>query len=112
MKMRRPAPPTWLTSTSASTRNSRWTISNSADSIPTAACSSPPSPTIEGQLDLNRRLVKGGVVTEVVEAQALTQLETVRAQLIDINEARSEFEHAIATLINMERRRSPFSRPA
>ena len=56
----------------------------------------------EGQLDLNRRLVKGGLATEVVEAQALTQLETVRAQLIDVNEARSEFEHAIATLINKE----------
>jgi NodT family efflux transporter outer membrane factor (OMF) lipoprotein len=58
----------------------------------------------ERQLDLTERLVKGGVVTEVVEAQALTQLETVRAQLVDVNEARAEFEHAIATLTNQQAR--------
>lgn len=58
----------------------------------------------ERQLDLTKRLVKGGVVTQVVEAQALTQLETVRAQLIDVNEARAEFEHAIATLTNQQAR--------
>jgi NodT family efflux transporter outer membrane factor (OMF) lipoprotein len=58
----------------------------------------------ERQLDLTQRLVKGGVVTQVVEAQALTQLETVRAQLIDVNEARAEFEHAIATLTNQQAR--------
>jgi NodT family efflux transporter outer membrane factor (OMF) lipoprotein len=56
----------------------------------------------EHQVDLNQRLLKGGVVTDVVVAQALTQLETVRAQLIDINVARAEFEHAIATLANLE----------
>ncbi len=54
------------------------------------------------QLELNQRLLKGGAVTQVVVAQALTQLETTRAQLIDINEGRAEFEHAIATLINRE----------
>ena len=37
-------------------------------------------------------------------AQALTQLETTRAQLMDVNEARSQYEHAIATLINKEAR--------
>ena len=58
----------------------------------------------EHQLDLNQRLVKGGLATEVVVAQALTILETTRAQLVDTNEARSEFEHAIATLINKEAR--------
>lgn len=58
----------------------------------------------QNQLDLNQRLVKGGLATEVVVAQALTQLETTRAQLVDVNEARSEFEHAIATLINKEAR--------
>ena len=58
----------------------------------------------ERQLDLTERLVKGGVVTQVVEAQALTQLETVRAQLIDVNQARAQFEHAIATLTNQQAR--------
>jgi hypothetical protein len=56
----------------------------------------------EHQLDLNQRLLKGGLTTEVVVAQALTQLETTRAQLVDVNEARAEYEHAIATLINQE----------
>ena len=56
----------------------------------------------EHQVDLNQRLLKGGVVTDVVVAQALTQLETVRAQLIDIDQARAQFEHAIATLANLE----------
>ncbi len=54
----------------------------------------------QNQLDLNQKLVKGGLATEVVVAQALTQLETTRAQLVDVNEARSQYEHAIATLIN------------
>ena len=58
----------------------------------------------EHQLDLNQRLVKGGLATEVVVAQALTQLETTRAQLVDLNVARSQYEHAIATLINKEAR--------
>jgi NodT family efflux transporter outer membrane factor (OMF) lipoprotein len=58
----------------------------------------------EHQLDLNQRLVKGGIATEVVVAQAQTQLETVRAQLVDINQARAQYEHAIATLINKEAR--------
>ena len=48
--------------------------------------------------------MKGGLATEVVVAQALTQLETTRAQLVDVSEARSEYEHAIATLINKEAR--------
>jgi NodT family efflux transporter outer membrane factor (OMF) lipoprotein len=58
----------------------------------------------QNQLDLNQKLVKGGLATDVVVAQALTQLETTRAQLVDVNEARSEYEHAIATLINKEAR--------
>jgi NodT family efflux transporter outer membrane factor (OMF) lipoprotein len=58
----------------------------------------------QNQLDLNQKLVKGGLATEVVVAQALTQLETTRAQLVDVNQARSQFEHAIATLINKEAR--------
>ncbi|HEY1577896.1 MAG TPA: efflux transporter outer membrane subunit [Terracidiphilus sp.] len=56
------------------------------------------------QLDLNQQLVKGGLATEVVVAQALTQLETTRSQLTDLNEARSQYEHAIATLIDKEAR--------
>ena len=56
----------------------------------------------QNQLELNQRLVKGGLATEVVVAQALTLLETTRAQLVDVNEARKEFEHAIATLVNKE----------
>jgi NodT family efflux transporter outer membrane factor (OMF) lipoprotein len=56
----------------------------------------------QGQVDLNQHLLKGGVVTQVVVAQALTQLDTVRAQLIDVNEGRAEYEHAIATLVNLE----------
>ena len=58
----------------------------------------------EHQLELNQQLLKGGVATEVAVAQALTQLESTRAQLVDLNQARSEFEHAIATLINKEAR--------
>jgi NodT family efflux transporter outer membrane factor (OMF) lipoprotein len=56
----------------------------------------------EHQLDLNQRLLKGGIATEVVVAQALTQLQTVRAQLIDVNQARAQYEHAIATLVNKQ----------
>lgn len=54
------------------------------------------------QVELNQNLLKGGLGTEVVVAQALTQLETTRAQLVDVNQARNQFEHAIATLINKE----------
>lgn len=56
------------------------------------------------QLDLNQQLFKGGLATEVVVAQALTVLESTRAQLVDVNEGRSQYEHAIATLINKEAR--------
>jgi NodT family efflux transporter outer membrane factor (OMF) lipoprotein len=56
----------------------------------------------EHQVDLNQRLLQGGLTTEVTVAEAQTQLETTRAQLVDVNEARAEYEHAIATLINQE----------
>jgi NodT family efflux transporter outer membrane factor (OMF) lipoprotein len=55
----------------------------------------------ERQLDLTQRRLNGGVATSVDVAQAQTQLETVRAQLIDVNQGRAQFEHAIATLTNM-----------
>jgi NodT family efflux transporter outer membrane factor (OMF) lipoprotein len=53
---------------------------------------------LEGQLDLAKRRLNGGVATEVDVAQALTQLETTRAQLVDVGVARAQFEHAIGTI--------------
>ncbi|MBB6146880.1 NodT family efflux transporter outer membrane factor (OMF) lipoprotein [Silvibacterium bohemicum] len=50
-------------------------------------------------LKLTQVRFKGGVATDVDVAQAETQLETVRAQDIDVGVARAQFEHAIATLI-------------
>lgn len=50
-------------------------------------------------LNLTRVRFKGGVATDVDVAEAQTQLETVRAQDIDVGVARAQFEHAIATLI-------------
>jgi len=53
---------------------------------------------LEGQLDLAQRRLKGGVATEVDVAQAQTQLETTRAQLVDVGVARAQFEHAVGTI--------------
>ena len=55
---------------------------------------------LEHQLDLTQRRLAGGVGTEVDVAQAQTQLETVRAQLVDVGVARAQFEHAIGTIAN------------
>lgn len=55
---------------------------------------------LEHQLDLTKQRLKGGVATDVDVAQAQTQLETVRAQLVDAGVARAQFEHAIGTLAN------------
>jgi NodT family efflux transporter outer membrane factor (OMF) lipoprotein len=49
-------------------------------------------------LRLTQIRFKGGVATDADVAQAETQLETVRAQSIDVQVARAHFEHAIATL--------------
>jgi NodT family efflux transporter outer membrane factor (OMF) lipoprotein len=57
---------------------------------------------LERQLDLTQRRRSGGVATDVDVAQAETQLETVRAQLVDVGVARSQFEHAIGTLANYD----------
>ncbi len=50
-------------------------------------------------LDLTQNRYKGGVASAVDVAQAQTQLETTRAQLIDVKVQRSQDEHAIAVLI-------------
>ena len=49
-------------------------------------------------LRLTQIRFKGGVATDVDVAEAETQLETVKAQLIDVGVARAQYEHAIATL--------------
>ncbi len=55
---------------------------------------------LERQLELTRRRFAGGVATAVDVAQAQTQLDTVRAQLVDLGVARAQYEHAIGTLAN------------
>jgi NodT family efflux transporter outer membrane factor (OMF) lipoprotein len=56
----------------------------------------------ERQLDLTKRRLAGGVGTAADVAQALTQLETARAQLIDVDQSRDQYDHAVATLANLE----------
>ena len=53
---------------------------------------------LEHQLDLTQRLFNGGIGTAADVAQAQTQLETVRAQLIDVGVARAQYEHAVGTI--------------
>jgi NodT family efflux transporter outer membrane factor (OMF) lipoprotein len=57
---------------------------------------------LEHQLDLTQRRLAGGIGTEADVAQARTQLETVRAQRIDVAVARAQYEHAIGTLANLK----------
>jgi NodT family efflux transporter outer membrane factor (OMF) lipoprotein len=57
---------------------------------------------LEGQLNLTQRRLEGGVATEADVAQARTQLETVRAQLVDVGVARAQYEHAIGTIANLK----------
>jgi NodT family efflux transporter outer membrane factor (OMF) lipoprotein len=64
---------------------------------------------LESQLDLTQRRLDGGIGTDVDVAQARTQLETVRAQLIDVGVARAQYEHAIGTIAN--RKLNEFSIP-
>jgi NodT family efflux transporter outer membrane factor (OMF) lipoprotein len=53
----------------------------------------------ERALDLTRSRHAGGVATAVDVAQAETQLETTRAQLIDLGARRAQVEHAVAILV-------------
>jgi NodT family efflux transporter outer membrane factor (OMF) lipoprotein len=53
---------------------------------------------LQNQLDLTQRRLGGGVATAADVAQARTELETVRAELVDVSVARAQFEHAIGTI--------------
>jgi NodT family efflux transporter outer membrane factor (OMF) lipoprotein len=53
----------------------------------------------EQALQLNMSRFQGGVGSEVEVEQARTQLETTRAQAIDVGVARAQFEHAVAVLM-------------
>jgi NodT family efflux transporter outer membrane factor (OMF) lipoprotein len=53
---------------------------------------------LESQLDLAKRRLQGGVATEADVAQAQTQLETTRAQLVDVGVARAQFEHTVGSI--------------
>jgi len=50
-------------------------------------------------LDLNENRFQGGLTSEVEVEQARTQLETTRAQAIDVGVLRAQHEHAVAILI-------------
>jgi len=64
----------------------------------------------EKALELTQNRYRGGVASAVDVAQAQTQLETTRAQAIDVMVQRQQFEHAIAVLIGQPA--SSFSIPA
>jgi NodT family efflux transporter outer membrane factor (OMF) lipoprotein len=53
----------------------------------------------EKALELTRNRYSGGIASQVDVAQAETQLETTRAQAVDLGVQRAQFEHAIAVLI-------------
>jgi len=53
----------------------------------------------EQALELIETRFAGGIASEVEVEQARTQLETTRAQAIDVGVARAQYEHAVAILI-------------
>ena len=53
----------------------------------------------EDALELTESRFKGGLSSEVEVQQAKTQLDTTRAQAIDIGVLRAQYEHAVAILI-------------
>jgi NodT family efflux transporter outer membrane factor (OMF) lipoprotein len=53
----------------------------------------------EQALELNENRFQGGIASEVEVEQARTQLQTTRAQAIDVGVARAQYEHAVAILI-------------
>jgi NodT family efflux transporter outer membrane factor (OMF) lipoprotein len=53
----------------------------------------------EQALELIKSRYAGGIASDVEVQQAETQLETTRAQAIDVGVARAQFEHAVAVLI-------------
>jgi NodT family efflux transporter outer membrane factor (OMF) lipoprotein len=61
-------------------------------------------------LELTQNRYSGGVASQVDVAQAQTQLETTRAQAIDLGVQRAQFEHAIAALTGQPA--SSFTLPA
>ena len=53
----------------------------------------------EQALDLIENRFSGGIASDLEVQQAETQLETTRAQAIDVGVARAQYEHAVAVLI-------------
>jgi NodT family efflux transporter outer membrane factor (OMF) lipoprotein len=53
----------------------------------------------EQALQLVESQYTGGIASELEVQQALTQLETTRAEAIDVGVARAQYEHAVAVLV-------------
>jgi NodT family efflux transporter outer membrane factor (OMF) lipoprotein len=53
----------------------------------------------EQALELIKSRYAGGIASDVEVQQAATQLQTTRAQAIDVGVARAQYEHAVAVLI-------------